>query len=86
MPRVKWLVGDQLKVTGKRKHKSGGPKPLTPVGMKHVQTVKTRDGPGSRTRCRICGAPVRVDVKRFTNEPAFVVLDLDGLLHVHQDG
>lgn len=86
MPRVKWLVGDDLKVTGKRKHKSGGPKPLTPVGMKHCQKIRTYDGPGSRTKCRICGAPVRIEVKRFTNGKDMALLDLDGLLHQHQDG
>ena len=59
---------------------------MTALPMKTAQKVKTFDGPGSRTKCRICGAPIRIEVKRFTNGKEFIILDLDGLQHRHQDG
>ena len=91
MPNTSWLTGEGLKVTGKkkRKFKSGGEKPLTPPGMKHVQTIRSFDGPGSRTTCRVkgCYAPIRIEVRKFTNGKEYNILDaVGGGLHIHQDG
>lgn len=84
MPATSWKTGPELKI---KKKKTGGAKPLTPKGMKHVQTVKSFDGPGSRTSCNICLEPIRVEVRMFTNGKKFNILNaVGGGYHRHQDG
>ena len=101
-PITTWMSGEDLKVQGKKRRGArngrqptkikvrGGlgksTKSLTPLGMKHVQTVRSYDGPGARTKCHVCGAPITVEVKKFTNGKEFLILDLGGGPHLHQDG
>ncbi|MCK5316292.1 MAG: hypothetical protein KAJ55_00180 [Anaerolineales bacterium] len=58
-------------------------KPLTPLGMKHVQTVHSKDSAASMDRCRVCG-----DSIGFTTiDGKLVPLDWGTLRpHKHQNG